>query len=136
MTIVFVCGDPVGERLIPAFVLQRHTVPTAGVMIWGAIAYNTRSTLVLIRGTMTAQRYVRDILQPHVLPLMQRLPGAIFQQDNARLHTARVSQDCLLTVTTLPWPSLSPDLSPIEHIHLGRQVGHPTSLNELEARLQ
>ncbi|GFW08567.1 hypothetical protein TNCV_2775891 [Trichonephila clavipes] len=33
---------------------------------------------------MTAQRYVQDILQPHVLPLMQRLPGAIFQQDNAQ----------------------------------------------------
>ncbi|GFY14695.1 uncharacterized protein TNCV_647391 [Trichonephila clavipes] len=34
---------------------------------------------------MTAKRYVHDILQPHVLPLMQRLPGALFQQDNARL---------------------------------------------------
>ncbi|GFY19313.1 transposable element Tcb1 transposase [Trichonephila clavipes] len=32
---------------------------------------------------MTAQRYVHDILQPHVLPLMQRLPGAIFQQYSA-----------------------------------------------------
>ncbi|GFT16744.1 uncharacterized protein TNCV_1333581 [Trichonephila clavipes] len=39
---------------------------------------NTRSPLVLIRGTMTAQRYVHDILQTHVLPLMQRLPEAIF----------------------------------------------------------
>ncbi|GFW40939.1 transposable element Tcb1 transposase [Trichonephila clavipes] len=29
---------------------------------------------------MIAQRYVHDILQPHVLPLMQRLPGAIFQE--------------------------------------------------------
>ncbi|GFX84090.1 transposable element Tcb1 transposase [Trichonephila clavipes] len=47
-------------------------------MIWGAIAYNTRSPLVLIRGTMTTQRYVHDILLPHVLPLMQRLLGAIF----------------------------------------------------------
>ncbi|GFX74156.1 uncharacterized protein TNCV_2911891 [Trichonephila clavipes] len=48
------------------------------------------------------------------------------------------SQDCLSTDTTLPWPAQSPDLSPIEHIcdHLGRQVGHSTSLNELEARLQ
>ncbi|GFT22921.1 transposable element Tcb1 transposase [Trichonephila clavipes] len=61
-----------------------------------------------------------------------------FQQDNAQSHTARVSQDRLRTVTTLPWPALSPDLSPIEHIwhHLGRRVGHLTSLNELEARLQ
>ncbi|GFX08864.1 uncharacterized protein TNCV_761521 [Trichonephila clavipes] len=49
---------------------------------------------------MTAQRYVHDILQTHVLPLMQWLPRAIFQQDNARPHTARVSQDCLRNVTT------------------------------------
>ncbi|GFW37384.1 l-Fucosyltransferase [Trichonephila clavipes] len=50
---------------------------------------------------MTAQRCVHDILQPHVLPLMQRLRGVSFQQDNARPHMARVSQDCLRTVTTL-----------------------------------
>ncbi|GFX43469.1 transposable element Tcb2 transposase [Trichonephila clavipes] len=37
-----------------------------------------------------------------------------------------------------PVPDRSTDVSPIEHIwdHLGRLVGHPTSLNELEARLQ
>ncbi|GFX19478.1 transposable element Tcb2 transposase [Trichonephila clavipes] len=87
---------------------------------------------------MTAQRYVHDILQPYVFTLMQRLPGAIFQQDKTQPHTARVPQDCLRTVTTLPWSVRSPDLSPIEHIwnHLGRRVGHPTSLNELEAMLQ
>ncbi|GFX11850.1 transposable element Tcb1 transposase [Trichonephila clavipes] len=70
---------------------------------------------------MTAQSYVHDILQPHVLPLMQRLTGAIFQQDNAWPHTARVSQDRLRSVTTLPWPARFSDLSPIEHIwdHLG-----------------
>ncbi|GFV31789.1 transposable element Tcb1 transposase [Trichonephila clavipes] len=88
--------------------------------------------------TMTAQRYVQDTLRPHVLPLVQRLPGAIFQPDNVRPHTARVLQDCLRTVTTLHWSARSPDLSPIEHIsdHLGRRVGHPTSLNELDARFQ
>ncbi|GFY09570.1 transposable element Tcb2 transposase [Trichonephila clavipes] len=87
---------------------------------------------------MTAQRYVHEILPSHVLLLMQWLPGAIFQQDNAEPHTARVSQDYLLTVTTLHWPSRSPDLSVIEHIwdHLGRRARHLTSLNELEARLQ
>ncbi|GFW68204.1 transposable element Tcb1 transposase [Trichonephila clavipes] len=107
-------------------------------MVWSVIAYNTRSPLVLIRGTMTAQWYVHDILQPHVLSLMQRLPGAIFQQVSARTHTARMSQDCLRTITTLHWPARSPDLSPIEPIwvHLGWRVGHPTSLNELEVRLQ
>ncbi|GFY20200.1 uncharacterized protein TNCV_208321 [Trichonephila clavipes] len=49
---------------------------------------------------MTAQRYVHDILQPHVLPLMQRLPGALFQQDNARPRTAKV------TVSALPFLGL------------------------------
>ncbi|GFX99086.1 transposable element Tcb2 transposase [Trichonephila clavipes] len=129
---------PHGECLNLAFALQRHTAPTAGVMVWGAIAYNTRSPLVLICGTIIAQQYVHDILQPHVLPLMQRLSEAIFQQNNARPHTERVSQDCLCTVTTLPWPARSPDLSPIKPIcdNLGRRVGHPTSFNELEARLQ
>ncbi|GFX77835.1 transposable element Tcb2 transposase [Trichonephila clavipes] len=29
---------PRGERLSPAFALQRHTAPTAGVMVWGVIA--------------------------------------------------------------------------------------------------
>ncbi|GFV43103.1 transposable element Tcb2 transposase [Trichonephila clavipes] len=131
-------GRSRGKRLNPAFALQRHTTPTACVVVWGAIAYNTRPPLVLIRGTMTAQRYVHDILQLHVLPLMQRLPGTLFQKGNIRPHTARVSQDCLRTVAILPWPAQSSDLSPIEHIwdHLGRRVGHPTSLNELEARLQ
>ncbi|GFX17715.1 transposable element Tcb2 transposase [Trichonephila clavipes] len=56
------CGDcnrvrvwrPRGERLNSVFALQRHAAPTAGVMVWGVIAYNTRSPLVFIRGTMTA----------------------------------------------------------------------------------
>ncbi|GFV53150.1 transposable element Tcb2 transposase [Trichonephila clavipes] len=66
-----------------AFALQRHTSPIAGVIVWETIAYNTRSPLVLIYGSMTAQRYVYDIVQPYVLPHMQRSPGAIFQQDNS-----------------------------------------------------
>ncbi|GFY33785.1 transposable element Tcb1 transposase [Trichonephila clavipes] len=53
---------------------------------------------------MTAQRYVHDILQPHVLPLMQRLPGAIFQQDRAWPHTARMSQDCYYPSLACPIP--------------------------------
>ncbi|GFW13901.1 transposable element Tcb1 transposase [Trichonephila clavipes] len=69
---------PRGERLNSALDIKRHTTPTAGVMVGGNIAYSTRSPLVLIRGIMIAQRYVHDILQTHVLPLMQRLPGAIF----------------------------------------------------------
>ncbi|GFU86562.1 transposable element Tcb1 transposase [Trichonephila clavipes] len=57
---------------------------------------------------------------------------------NTRPHTAKVSHYYICTVTTLPWPARSPDLSPIEYKfdHLGWRVGHPTILNELEGRLQ
>ncbi|GFY21026.1 transposable element Tcb2 transposase [Trichonephila clavipes] len=54
-----------------------------------------RSTLIVMRGTLTSQHYVDDILRPHVGPILNGRPGAIFQQDNARPHTARVVQDFL-----------------------------------------
>ncbi|GFV49750.1 hypothetical protein TNCV_1793171 [Trichonephila clavipes] len=34
----------------------------------GAIAYDSRSTLIVIRGILTDQRYVDDILRPHAGP--------------------------------------------------------------------
>ncbi|GFV46727.1 kinesin-like protein [Trichonephila clavipes] len=87
---------------------------------------------------------VDPVVNASILPLLYcdaplpQLMYAIFQQDNARPHTARVSQDCLCTLTTVPWPAQSPDLSPIKHIwgRLRRWVGHPTSLNKGKARLQ
>ncbi|GFT92188.1 DDE_3 domain-containing protein [Trichonephila clavipes] len=82
-------------------------------MVWGAIAYDSRSTLIGMRGTLTGQRYV---LRPHVGPFLNGLPGAIFQQDNARPHTARVAQDFLRHFQTLPRPACSPDWSPVEHV--------------------
>ncbi|GFX43771.1 transposable element Tcb2 transposase [Trichonephila clavipes] len=127
-----------GQRLNPSFALQQHTTPVAGVMVWSVIACNTLSLLIFICSTMTAQRHVHGILQPNSLLIMQRLPGAIFQQDNTRPDTKRVSEDSVHTVTTLHWPASSPDLSPIEHIwdHFGWGVGHPRSLNELETGVQ
>ncbi|GFV56887.1 uncharacterized protein TNCV_1869281 [Trichonephila clavipes] len=76
--------------------------PHPSVMVWDVIAYNVWSPLILISDARIAQWYVHDILQPHVLLLVQWLPGGIFLQDNVRPHTARVSQDCLRTVTTPP----------------------------------
>ncbi|GFW52462.1 transposable element Tcb2 transposase [Trichonephila clavipes] len=99
MTNVFVCGDP-GEN---ASILPLHNSVTPLLHSWcdgmGCHCLQYTVPLVLIRGTLTAQRYVHDILQ--------RLTGTIFQQENARPHTARVSQDCLRTVTTLVWPARS-----------------------------
>ncbi|GFV72466.1 transposable element Tcb2 transposase [Trichonephila clavipes] len=89
-----------GERLHHAFALQRHTVPTAGAL--DVIAYITRSPLVLIRGTMTAQRYVHDILQPHGCPLMQQIPGAFVK----KIMLGFTRQGCHKTVSALSLPFL------------------------------
>ncbi|GFX40269.1 transposable element Tcb1 transposase [Trichonephila clavipes] len=86
------------------------------VRVWRRPAYDSQSTLNAMRGTLTGQRYVDDILRPHVGPFLNGLPGAIFQQDNVRPHTARVAQDFLRHFQTLPWPARSPDLSPVEHV--------------------
>ncbi|GFU29006.1 transposable element Tcb2 transposase [Trichonephila clavipes] len=105
-----------GERYNSPHTVLRHTARTACVMVWGAIAYDSRSTLIVMRRTLIGQRYVDDILQPHVGTFLNGLPGAIFQQDNARPHTARIAQDFLRHFQTLPWPARSPDLSPVEHV--------------------
>ncbi|GBN31446.1 hypothetical protein AVEN_138912-1 [Araneus ventricosus] len=64
--------------------------------------------------------------------------GSIFQQDNARPHTARVAQDFLRHVQTLPWPAGSPYLSPIEHVwdQLKRQMPLCHSVHDLEVAVQ
>ncbi|GFS72796.1 transposable element Tcb2 transposase [Trichonephila clavipes] len=51
-----------GERYNSPHTVLRHTARTADIMIWGAIAYDSRSTLIIMRGTLTGQRYVDDIL--------------------------------------------------------------------------
>ncbi|GFT79030.1 transposable element Tcb2 transposase [Trichonephila clavipes] len=90
------------ERYNSPHTVLRHTARTAGVMVWGAIAYDSRSTLIVMRGTLTSQRSVDDILRPHGGPFLNGPQEAIFQQDNARPHTARVAQDFLRHFQTLP----------------------------------
>ncbi|UYV81646.1 hypothetical protein LAZ67_20001789 [Cordylochernes scorpioides] len=84
-----------GERSNPAAIVKRPTVRQRGIMVWGAIAYDSRSPLLRIQGTMTAQRYVDDVLRPVTLPYFQGVPNALYQQENARPHTARISQQAL-----------------------------------------
>ena len=111
-----------------------------GVTVWGAISNTGRSQLVRVQGNLTA---AQDVLQPHVLPLMGT-PGAVFQQDNARSHTARIIVAYFnnQNIRTLPWPSVSPDLSPIEHLwdELDRRLRvrnvPPATPDELFAVLQ
>ncbi|GFW38025.1 DDE_3 domain-containing protein [Trichonephila clavipes] len=136
---VYGCGGAlVSGTILPPHTVLHHTARIAGVMVWGAIAYDSRSTLILMHRTLTGQRYVDDILRPQVGPFLNGLPGAIFQQDNARSHAARVAQDFLRHFQTLPWPARSPNLSPVEHAwdQLKRQMASCHSVHDLELAVQ
>ncbi|GFV31842.1 glutathione S-transferase 1, isoform C [Trichonephila clavipes] len=76
----------------------------------------TRLHVVAI-GTMTGQRYIDEVLLPHV----RLFRGAfgdkfVFMDDNATCHRTLAIQDCLDSegIQRLVWPARSPDLNPIE----------------------
>ncbi|GFT03951.1 transposable element Tcb2 transposase [Trichonephila clavipes] len=82
-----------GERYNSPHTVLRHTARTAGVMVRGAIAYDSRPTLIVMIGTLTGQRYVDDILRPHVGPFLNGLPGAI----SSKIMLVRIQQELLKT---------------------------------------
>ncbi|GFW34885.1 transposable element Tcb2 transposase [Trichonephila clavipes] len=91
-------------------------------------------------GTMTGQRYIDEVLLPHVR-LFRGAVGDkfVFMDDNATCHRTLAVQDCLDSegIQRLVWTARSPDLNPIENVWdaLGRQVAGrnypPTNKNTL-----
>ena len=130
----------VNERYADACVVQRAGFGGGSVMVWGGITSHGRTQLVIVAGNPTAIRYRDEIIRPHVLPFLQGQRGAVMlKQDNARPQVARVVTDFLgqQNVNTLPWPAVSPDLSPIEHLwdEMERRIrllpNQPLTLNQL-----
>ncbi|RZC32058.1 DDE 3 domain containing protein [Asbolus verrucosus] len=132
------------ERRNSAFSVEQHVAHTVGVMVWAAICYGSRSPLVFIQATMTAQQYIQEVLELVVVPYLQDIPNALYQQDNARPHVARVSPEWLeqANVNLLPWPPRSPDSSPIEYVwdaigHRLWNLAHPSqTLQQLRHKIQ
>ncbi|GFW79326.1 transposable element Tc1 transposase [Trichonephila clavipes] len=83
-------------------------------------------------------------VMPQAIPFLQGLPGAVFQQDNARPHVTKTVKSYLDSqqVQFLPWTAYSADMPPIEHVwdivgrRLVRDLRPVASTDELWLRIQ
>ncbi|GFX38741.1 transposable element Tcb2 transposase [Trichonephila clavipes] len=130
-----------GTAYRPENIQEKDRYPTCSIMVWAGIMINGRTRLhVVANSTMTGQRYIEEVLLPHVC-LFRGAVGDefVFMDDNATCHRTLAVQDCLDSegFQRLVWSARSPDLNPIENVWdaLGRQVAGrnypPTNKNTL-----
>ena len=95
-----------------------------------------KTNLIVVQGNLNAQGHINQILQPEAVPFLQRHGLAILMHDNARHHIERICRQFLNrnNVNALPWPAVSLDVNPIEHIwdYLGRKVRARANVHNLK----
>ena len=87
------------------------------VMIWGYISHGCKLDLITIRGNLTGDKYIRNVLQPVLVHHFDNHPQAathVLLDDNARPYRSRVVTTYLQgeAVSSLPRSVMSPDLRP------------------------
>ena len=97
------------------FVWQ-NMIGLAGAQSW--FGQGKTDLHVIDNGTLTALRYVKDILDVYVRPYAGAVgENFILMDDNARAHRARITDQYLeqATIVRMEWPARSPDRNPIKH---------------------
>lgn len=116
--------------LAPAFKSQRTSV-----MFWAAVRYNFHSHLILVRQRtpserestrdrlgMNSKQYCHEILEAHLIPLIQGCPWPIHMleliEDGVKCHDSAYSRTFkkAKSINKLPWPPYSPDMNLIENV--------------------
>jgi len=82
------------ERFSSCCVQEVDSFGGGSVIMWAAISNDRKTDLVHVPGNLRAVRYRDEILQPNLMHVIDR-QRELFQQDNARPHTVRVTRDYL-----------------------------------------
>ncbi len=95
-----------GEEYKDECVLPTFKHDGGSVMVWGCMSAAGTVEIQFIEGTMNANMYC-EILKQSMIPSLRRLGHReVFQHDN----------DHSLAKKSMYWPSMYPDLNPIEHL--------------------
>ena len=106
------------ERFAPVCVAEHDRFGGGSVMVWAGISAQGKTDLhVIDNGTLTALRYVNEILDVYVRPYAGAVgENFILMDDNARAHRdASPINISNKPQSSVEWPARSPDLNPIEH---------------------
>ena len=110
------------DQLVKHDIQEKRCGKSVKKMFWAAFGQDTRTGLIPLdgdpdsrRGGITA-RVIVSLYEAFLPTILQ--PGDIFMQDNASVHTARITRAILqsMGVSTMIWPPYSPDLNPIENL--------------------
>ena len=99
--------------------LSKRKFGGGSLMVWAAFGSLGKTDLIIFSGKVNSSYYC-EALSEYLLPTAQQIGGRkwIFQHDNASVHTSGETKSWLARnrVKTLEWPSISPDLNPIENL--------------------
>ena len=118
---------------------QQQVQKPGSVMVWGCVSALGKGNLHFCDGSINAEQYI-EILEQLLLPSRRLLFRhlCIFQQDNAKPHSAHITKAWLLKkrVGVLDWPACSPDMATTENVWCILKRKRPCTVAHLKTCLQ